>query len=115
MLYCEKCGKQITEKSNYCSGCGKKLVPGVSTISEAKKSTETNSFKWEENLHLILLPFTIALAVLDVFRLITAGVGIYIAIKEYQKEDSTKWTNRKLWIVISVIIHAIYIPAILFS
>lgn len=118
MAYCSKCGKEYKKNDKYCSKCGSEidlLLDSDETSTSTNLTRDNKSFKWEENLHLILIPFTVALAVLDIFRLITAGFGIYSAMRELRNENIEELTTRKVWIYIALVIHAIYIPAIILS
>lgn len=114
-MFCSNCGFELPNSANFCSTCGAELSLDKEKKQNSMGRLSQDQISWESNLHLILLPFTVALGILDVVRLMTAGVGIYYGIKEYNKEDKTEWSNRKIWIVVSLVIHAIYIPAILFS
>lgn len=113
-MFCTNCGFEAANNAKFCSSCGAELSLDKEKKENSLEKLSQGQFSWESNLHLILLPFTIVFAILDVFRLITAGVGIYYGVREYNKEDKTEWSNRKIWIVVSIVIHAIYIPSILF-
>ena len=113
-MFCSNCGKKLGEPNNYCPQCGFKLSSDEkSTLTLVEKSNNSN-FPWKENLHFLLLPFTIALALLDILRLVSAVLGIYFGYIEFKKELAGQWTRRRVLICTSFAIHGVYILSILF-